>query len=367
MDSGNPGPHWPDKEPPLNEKPAKGSRKTHTGAAMLGHSASIGLAISVFLGCVLWGPHSEAQAAPLTVNAIHVEQVPTDMDDDIWESAPAVHIPVEGREAMAGEKGEVILRAVYTKSEICFLFRWKDPTLSITKKAWRFDGRQWEHIEGDEDRLAVLFEITRIDKFATRSCAIVCHSPPDLPREKWVLATRSPTEKGDLWHWKAARSAPYQYADDTWLTVPGPLGEYEPTKQSGRRSDAGDGGDLKNERDDQSGPRYRQAPDKEPSAPGALLFEEAVEIRDYTVFKPGDIVPYRMPVRPGGSRADVRALSRHEDGHWTLMLLRRLDTGHEDDVVFDPKKQYSFAIAVFDNAGDDHSKATEALMLRFVH
>lgn len=302
----------------------------------------------------------------MIVNVVHTDRSPADIDDAVWNDTPEVRIPVEGREALAGQKEEVALRAVYTESEICFLFRWKDPTLSITKRAWMFDGMQWEHLEGDEDRLAVLFEITRIDKFATRSCAIVCHSPPDLPKEKWVLATRSPTEKGDLWRWKAARSAPYQYADDTWLTVPAPLGEYEPTKHSGRRSDAGDGGDLRNELDDKSGPRYRQDPGRPPSVPGSLLFEEAVEIRDYSVFKAGDVVPFRMPVRPSGSRADVRALSRHSDGHWTLMLQRRLDTGHEDDVVFDPKKQYSFAIAVFDNAGEDHSKATEALILRFV-
>ena len=47
------------------------------------------------------------------------------------------------------------------------------------------------------------------------------------------------------------------------------------------------------------------------------------------------------------------------------MLYRRLDTGHEDDVVFQPKRDYSFAIAVFDDSGADHSKATLPLTLTF--
>jgi hypothetical protein len=326
---------------------------------------AISLTLVMLLGWMCVSAHRGAQAAPLTVTVTRAPGAPSGLDDVIWETAPPARIAVEGRAALAGRNEEVTLRAVYTDEELYFLFRWQDPTRSVTKQAWMFDGAHWKHLEGDEDRLAVLFEITRIDKFATRGCAIVCHSPPDLPREKWVLATRSATEKGDLWHWKAARSAPYQVADDSWLTTPGHLGEYDPSKQSGRRSDAGRGGDLKNELADKSGPRYMQSPSKQPSVPGFLLAEEAVEIKDYACFKAGDVIAYRMPVKPEGSRADVQALSRHADGNWTVMLRRRLDTGQEDDVVFDPNKQYSFAVAVFDNAGDDHSKATEALLLRF--
>jgi hypothetical protein len=47
------------------------------------------------------------------------------------------------------------------------------------------------------------------------------------------------------------------------------------------------------------------------------------------------------------------------------MLHRKLDTGHDDDVVFDPRKRYSFAMALFDDSGADHSKATKPLILLF--
>ena len=83
------------------------------------------------------------------------------------------------------------------------------------------------------------------------------------------------------------------------------------------------------------------------------------------LFKQGDVIPYRLPIRPGGSRYDVKAKSRYSNGQWKLMLYRKLDTGNDDDVSFNPLKRYSFAMAVFDNSGADHSKATQALVLTF--
>jgi hypothetical protein len=86
---------------------------------------------------------------------------------------------------------------------------------------------------------------------------------------------------------------------------------------------------------------------------------------DYSIFKTGDIIPYRLPVKPSGSRFDVKAISRYADGGWMVMLSRKLNTGHEDDVIFNPKKRYSFALAVFDDSGSEHSKATEPMTLIF--
>ena len=244
-----------------------------------------------------------------------------------------------------------------------FLFKWKDPTRSVIKQSWEFDGEKWNHLKGNEDRIALLFEITRIDKFATRGCAVTCHSPADMPRDKWKFATKTAIEKGDLWHWKAARSAPYNYADDAWLTLAGnPTGSY---RETGRRKDTGAGGDVKNQTADGSRPMYMQNPDKKPSVPGFLLMDEAIKINDYSIFKAGDIISYRMPIKPSGSRFDVKAISRYVDGGWMVMLYRKLNTGHEDDVIFNPVKNYSFALAVFDNSGSDHSKATEPMTLRF--
>jgi len=99
--------------------------------------------------------------------------------------------------------------------------------------------------------------------------------------------------------------------------------------------------------------------------PGFLLLEEAVPITDYSIFKAGDVIPYRLPVKPSASRFDVKAESRHADGRWTVMLHRKLNTGQEDDVVFDVRRRFSFAIAIFDDSGADHSKTTRSLVLDF--
>jgi hypothetical protein len=307
--------------------------------------------------------HQPARAHTLSVAANYVKTAPTGLDDPIWKTAQAVQLLVEGREQTTGANGTVTTRTLYTNDSLYFLFKWKDPTQSITKQSWMFDGQKWVHLKGNEDRIALLFEITRINKFATRGCAITCHSPADVPREGWKFATKDDDEKGDLWHWKAARSAPYSHADDAWLTVAGnPTGSY---RETGRRKDVGAGGDIKNQTQNGSRPLYMQDPAIKPSAPGFLLMEETVKITDYSIFKTGDIIPYRLPVKPSGSRFDVTAISRYADGGWMVMLSRKLNTGHEDDVVFNPKKRYSFALAVFDDSGSEHSKATEPMTLIF--
>ena len=304
-----------------------------------------------------------AKAHTFVVSASYVRAAPAGLDDPLWKTAQAFQLLVEGREPVVGANGTVTTRALYTDKHLYFLLKWKDPTHSITKQSWRFDGQNWHHLEGNEDRIALLFEITRINKFATRGCAITCHSPADVSRKDWKFATKSDDEKGDLWHWKAARSAPYGYADDAWLTVAGnPTGSY---RETGRRKDVGAGGDIKNQTQDNSRPLYMQDSAIEPSVPGFLLMEEAVKITDYSVFKTGDTIPYRLPVKPSGSRFDVKATSRYADGGWMVMFSRKLDTGHEDDVVFNLKKRYSFALAVFDNSGSEHSKATEPMTLIF--
>ena len=93
--------------------------------------------------------------------------------------------------------------------------------------------------------------------------------------------------------------------------------------------------------------------------------EDAIKIEGQSIFKIGDVIPFRLPLKPSGSRFDVKAESRHADGYWIVMIYRKLNTGHDDDVIFNPLKRYSFAMAVFDDSGSDHSKATKPLVLTF--
>ena len=311
----------------------------------------------IFVG-VFWESERARGAAKMTLVAAKVKKAPTGLDDPIWQKAGEIHIPLEGKAKFAEKKLVVRTRAVYTYEDLYFRFTWKDATRSVTKAAWQFDGQKWSHLEGNEDRLALLFEITRIKNFGSQGCTATCHGPYRHPLRDYKFSTGTAGEKGDLWHWKAARTDPYNHADDQWLTVP--------NEKTGRRDDAGKGGDVRNETEDKSRPLYMKNSAQNPSKPGFLLMEEAVKITDYSGFKAGDIIPYRLPQNLIGSRGDIKAFSRHADGGWTLMLYRPLDTDHEDDVIFDPRKMYSFAMAVFDDSGDEDSYDLETtITLKF--
>lgn len=296
-------------------------------------------------------------ATKQVVTAPHVKKAPAGLDDPMWRGVAAVEIPMEGKEIFVGKKTTIAAKAAFTDDSIYWLFTWPDATESVTKTPWQYDGKGWTRLKGDEDRIAVLFEINRIEGFASKGCAVACHVPAGQETKYGKFGTKNEAEKGDLWHWKAARSAPYGYADDQWLTLA--------TGKTGRKNDAGNGGDFSNETSDKLRPALMQDPAKRPSAPGFLLREEAIPITDYSVFKAGDVVSFRLPQKPEGSRFDVKAVSRYADGRWTVMLSRKLNTGQDDDVAFDPRREYSFALALFDNSGDEHSYDSELLALRF--
>lgn len=316
------------------------------------------ICLTLVAGGMLIGTDEVTGAAKQTVTAAKVKKAPAGLDDPAWQKAKTVQVPFEGKEKFAGKKADVNTKAVYTTDGIYFRFDWKDADKSVTKGAWKYDGQKWSHQKGNEDRISLLFEIERIDKFATKGCAVVCHVPAGKTAKDGKFGTTTAAEKGDLWHWKAARSDPAGFADDTWLTQ---ISE----EKGGRKSDAGKGGDKKNMTADKSMPMYMPAPGKKLAVSDILLVAHAVEIKDYSGFKAGDTLTYRMPNMPQGSRADIKALSRYADGSWTVVLYRKLDTGHDDDVAFNLRKKYNFAMALFDDSGDQDSYDSDVLTLQF--
>ncbi len=303
--------------------------------------------------------NTTAAASKEALNVVKVANGPNGPVDSIWDETTPINIAFEGKEKFAGKKTSVSTKALYTSEDIYFLFKWHDPTLSVTKGAWTYDGQAWSHQEGNEDRISLLFEINRINNFATKGCAVVCHVPAGAPNAKeGKFGTKTAAEKGDLWHWKAARSDPAGFADDTWVTQ---ISE----KEGGRKSDAGEGGDKKNIAEDKSKPMYMLGPGKELGKNNILMAADAVDISDNAMFKSGDTLTYRMPKMPKGSRADIKAMSQYSDGTWTVMLYRKLDTGNDDDVAFNTRKNYNFAMALFDDSGDEDSYDSDVLTLSF--
>jgi len=305
----------------------------------------LAVALIVALAAGAWVP----AAWGMEWRAPRVSSAPTGPDDPVWRTVPALTVTLTGRDKFAGRTLPLAAQAAVSGEEIFFRFQWPDPTLSVTRKAWKFDGSRWQHQPGNEDRLSLLLEITPIPDFATQGCAAVCHLPPGATTARGGrFGTTSPAHTGDLWHWKAGRSDPVGHADDTWL---GPVSD----GKGGRKPDAGTGGEKLNETEDKTRPRFAPAPGKSPGKHGVLLAAEAVPIEDYSRFQAGDTLTYQMPLMPTGSRADIRAVSAYGKGGWTLMLSRRLNTGHEDDAALQPGQRYPLALAVFDDSGDaDH-------------
>jgi len=86
----------------------------------------------------------------------------------------------------------------------------------------------------------------------------------------------------------------------------------------------------------------------------------------FIAFQDGQEIPgYMLNTEWKDSFADVKTKGVWENGKWTLVMSRKLDTGYDDDLQFNTRKQYPFAVAVFDNAHEHNSYNSEPLKLEF--
>jgi hypothetical protein len=91
---------------------------------------------------------------------------------------------------------EVDLKALYDEENIYFYTTWLDPTESVTKDIWIFDGTNWSRSE-KEDILAFIWNIDlSIEGFEIAGCGILCHGDR--------MHTNAPGERGELWQWEAS-------------------------------------------------------------------------------------------------------------------------------------------------------------------
>ncbi len=73
---------------------------------------------------------------------------------------------------------------------------------------------------------------------------------------------------------------------------------------------------------------------------------------------------YDVTLEPRGSIADVRAKGIWQNGRWVLEMARKLDTGHDDDVVFPANGEVPFAVAAFNDVASEHHSSSETMILR---
>jgi hypothetical protein len=291
----------------------------------------------------------------LVLTSKKVGSAPEDAGSAVWNQAKEAKMVLTGAGRFEGKEIELKTKSVYTKDEILFRFEWPDKDKSMQKNAWKFSGGKWNKIKANEDRLGLVFEINRINKFATKGCAVMCHNESKNEKE-WYYAVSSAKE-----HWKSVRSNPVGHAEDGYVAF---NATKEPEK--GRKRDAGNATKAANNRTkDKSGPAYMQDPSKSAAIPGTLLVSQAVEIKG-TGFKDGDEIPgYMLNTGWKDSFADVKAKGAWQNGKWIVVMSRKLNTGYDDDIQFNTRKKYPFSLAVFDNSGEHDSYNAEPLKLEF--
>ncbi len=308
-----------------------------------------GLKILFLLMGFLIIPSVSAQNTILTAHKLEgVIELDGHAIEEDWKGADEFAITVQ--DGSIG-KVKISLKALFDNEYIYILASWPDPSQSTGKDKWTFNGDRWT-LSGDEDRIAFIWNIAdSIHGFNIGGCAMLCHGDR--------MHTNAKGELGDMWQWKASTTNPVGYADDEWIddTV---LGGYTESARSaaiyadGSASDLNEGF-VKNINNAGNGPRYYE-PNPQDNLDSEFIFRsevdngEAIEIGDIN-FNIGDSVPGYILSRPAGNRGNIDAQGLWTSGRWQVELRRKLNTGFENDVLFDVTKTYRFGVAVMDNSG----------------
>ena len=123
-----------------------------------------------------------------------VKSAPADAGSSQWGKAKESKLVLVGAGNVEGKTIELKAKSVYTKNGIFFRLEWPDKDKSMDKNAWKFTGGKWAKQKANEDRLGVMWEINRIDKFATKGCAVLCHNESKNNKE-WYYSVNSKKEK----------------------------------------------------------------------------------------------------------------------------------------------------------------------------
>jgi hypothetical protein len=242
----------------------------------------------------------------IDVLCVHVADPPTidgRADDPAWHAAAEV-VTLDRASQRA-----IQLRFVWTDTEVFALATWPDAAPSETHRSWVWDTQENVYKQGPdrEDALVIKWSMSGHDAH------LALHDAPQ-------------PHVADIWFWKACRTNRSGYADDKHQVLDNAADE--------RSCDltAADGGILHLHRHGDA---------------GRSAYEDRF-VYDYA----GDACLRFLPREPEGSRADVRAKGRWEDGQWTVELRRQLDTGHADDVVLKLGQRHLFGVGCYEMTCD---------------
>ena len=248
----------------------------------------------------------------------------------------------------------VDIRAFYTDQEVFLRLSWEDATRDQAMFDWEYDGERWQNTESYEDGFGLLWDAK--GQFNDFSCSYACHIQDfGVNKASFHASNKMRMVKEnqwlDLWNWKAARTAPFGFADDRYLDHRGMHGDTP--------------GEIFSEN---SQHRLSGSADLRPFTDGDSPIYDAERVPADEGFRPpGTLAPGYLVKQPVAGRADVLAVSNHEDGRWTVVLRRALRTGDPHDVVFVPgdKVGVAFGMALMDHSLYEHyaSSTVERLVL----
>ncbi len=317
--------------------------------------------------------------------------------------------PIPGKNGAIDLKVQV----AYDTEYAYFRFRWNTnmDRPGQMHNYLRFDGENWAFLGGPrsskkvrggaqpplyEDRLAIMIDDGSVPKFAQQGCWLTCHQGmrdmPDMASKaqvkahamlgggglkksdvrKYLPATRSDDGASwdqtksaaevaemkaaggfvDLMQWRAHRSNPVGMADDGYVLQyrlfddgKNPFGWNVDRKTMTPKFmfDAGKVG-MKS---------LTVADIGDPAKPFAVIREENAVPYEPDGWKENDVLPGRLLSRADakGSAADNNAVKGvWENGTWTVVWTRKLNTGHPgDDKILQEGKSYTFGFAIHDD------------------
>lgn len=289
------------------------------------------------------------------------------------------------------------MRAGYVNSDIYFLIEWEDADDSKDRQSWYFDDQtnRWkgEHKYANatndkfyEDKFAFLFPIGTVDGFDAATCYATCHAASSIENSKDKHTRhylKTDGQKIDMWHWKRVRGTHNDRVDDQRI-----VSKPEPwtSSSNGRGGDAdGQSGYSNNSQTlmitgtttEVSVPLYvipggtdyywipEEQKDNEAKLVTAVDANGVLSLDGGTTIDPADggfeqatgvnRIPSIITRDFTGGRGDIEVKAVHTGTGWVCEVKRKLNTGDEDDAVFDPAEEMPFGFAIFNNAAIAHA------------
>jgi hypothetical protein len=248
--------------------------------------------------------------AELEIPSVKVEKAP-DIDgagmDAVWTKVKPISIED------SASRAKILLRSVYTADQVFFLVQFPDTAENFLHKPWIWNAAEKKYESGPNREDTFVFKWNMMDHDVNLSN----FSDDDY--------------RADVWYWKANRTNPAGYSDDkSQLLGSQPIKKStELTSTSGKARHLG---------------RYSDA--------GKSDYTDLKTLTEYQ----GDLVDRYPATTPEGSRADVHAKGSWNGGFRTIEYARALNTGHDDDLQFEPAsgKAYLFGISIFSLYGRPH-------------